>query len=150
MGIKIISKNRKARHEYEILDKYEAGMVLLGTEVKALRAVKVNLGGGWVDVREDRAVLCDVHIGHYEHGNVMNHDQKRRRPLLLSKREIKKLNQQVQEKGMAIVPLAIYFKGSYIKIEIGVGRGKNLHDKRQASKKRDADRTMRRVIKESR
>ena len=147
MGIKIISKNRKARHEYQILDKYEAGISLLGTEVKALRAAKVNLGDGWIDVREDRATLCDTHIGHYEHGNIMNHEEKRRRPLLLNKREIIKLNKLVQEKGMTIVPLAIYFKGSFIKLEIGVGRGKNQRDKRQDSKKRDAERSIRRAMK---
>lgn len=147
-GIKIISKNRKAFHEFEIGDKYEAGLSLLGTEVKALRDGRVNLNDGWVDLDAyGQAHLREVQIGHYTHGNQFNHDEKRPRQLLLNKAEIYKLMRATSEKGFSIIPLAIYFKGSWIKVEIGVGRGKKLHDKRESSKKKDASREMARHMR---
>lgn len=149
MGIKIISKNRKAFHNYEIGDKLEAGIELQGTEVKALRATKVNLGDGWVDITNNgEAILKEVHIGHYEFGNRMNHEETRPRRLLLNKREIIKLSRAVHEKGFSIVPTKIYFKGRYIKVEIGLGRGKKNFDKRESAKKKDAGREMARALKQ--
>ncbi|SMF55268.1 SsrA-binding protein SmpB [Pseudobacteriovorax antillogorgiicola] len=147
MGIKIISKNRKAFHNFEIGEKLEAGIELQGTEVKALRATKVNLGEGWVDIDSGEAILKDCHIGHYEFGNRMNHDETRPRRLLLNKRELIKLSRSVNEKGFSIVPLKIYFKGRYIKVEIGLGKGKKHFDKRESSKKKDASREMARALK---
>lgn len=150
MGIKIISKNRKAFHNFEIGDKFEAGMELLGTEVKALRAAKVNLGEGWIDItRDGEAILKDTHIGHYEFGNRMNHNETRPRRLLLNKRELAKLNRAVSEKGYSIVPLKIYFKGSYIKLEIGLGKGKKHFDKRESAKTKDANREVARALKQN-
>lgn len=148
MGIKVISKNRKAYHNYQIGDKLEAGVSLLGTEVKALRAGKVNLGEGWVDIdRHGQAWLKEAHIGHYDFGNRNNHDEQRPRRLLLHKREIARLGRAVNEKGNSIVPTMIYFKGSLIKVEVAIGKGKQLHDKREASKKKDASREIARALK---
>lgn len=148
MGIKIISKNRKAFHNFEVGDKFEAGIELVGTEVKALRAAKVNLGEGWVDItNEGEAILKEAHIGHYEFGNRMNHSETRPRRLLLHKREISKLSRAVSEKGLSVVPLKIYFKGRYIKLEIGIGRGKKHYDKRDSSKTKDANREIARAMK---
>ncbi|MFW7379381.1 MAG: SsrA-binding protein SmpB [Oligoflexus sp.] len=151
MGIKVISKNKKAFHNYEIGDSMEAGIELLGTEVKALRAAKVNLGDGWVDiVNNSEAYLREVHIGHYSHGNIMNHEERRDRRLLLHKREIHKLIRAIDEKGYSVVPLKIYFKGRYIKIEIALGKGKKSYDKRESSKKKDANREISRALKQAR
>ena len=147
MGIKVITSNRKAFHEYTISDKFEAGISLQGTEVKSAREGRVNLSAGWIDIRGDEAFLMDAQISHYSHGNRMNHEEKRKRKLLLHRREIIKLEQQIAEKGMTIVPLKMYFKGQFIKVEIGVGRGKKLHDKRQSQKKKEADRDIARAMR---
>lgn len=151
MGIKVISKNKKAFHNYEVGDSYEAGIELMGTEVKALRAAKVNLGDGWVDITDKgEAYLRDVHIGHYSHGNIMNHPETRERRLLLHKREIIKLSRAIEEKGYSVVPIKIYFKGRYIKVEVALGKGKKAYDKRESSKQKDADREMARALKQKR
>lgn len=151
MEIKGISKNRKAFHDYEITEKFEAGIALLGTEVKALRDTRVNLNDGWVDITLDgEAILKDVHIGHYTHGNRENHAEKRERKLLLKKSELAKLTRMTAEKGYSLVPLSIYFSGRYIKVEIGVGRGKKAFDKRESAKKKDANREVQRVLKNRR
>ena len=148
MGIKIIYNNKKAYHEYIISEKLEAGVCLLGTEVKSCRAGKVNLSDGWVDVDKDlEPWLVDSYIGKYTHGNVHNHEEKRRRKLLLNRKEIIKLTQRMYEKGLTVVPLKMYFKGQHIKVEIGLGKGKKLHDKRQASKEKDANREIARAMK---
>ena len=147
MSIKIISKNRKAFHNYQIGDSLEAGIVLQGTEVKALRAAKVNLQDGWVDIKNGEAFLREVHIGHYSHGNRQNHLETRSRKLLFNKREIEKLERQMAEKGLTLVPLKIYFKGRHIKVEIGLGKGKKLYDKRESSKQKDAKRQIDRAMK---
>ena len=147
MGIKVISKNRKAFHNFEIGDSYEAGIALLGTEVKALRAAKVNLTDGWIDISNGEAWLKDIHIGHYAQGNRHNHDESRNRRLLLNKKEISKLNRLISEKGYSIVPIKIYFKDSLIKVEIAIGKGKKLHDKRDAAKKKDAQKEIARAVK---
>lgn len=150
MGIKVISTNRKAFHDFEIGEKYEAGMSLLGTEVKALRLGKVNLGDGWVDITQDgEAFLREAQIGHYSHGNRQNHEEKRPRRLLLKRSELEKLARATFEKGYTVVPLSIYFKERRIKLEIGVGRGKKHYDKRESSKKKDADREIARAMRRS-
>lgn len=151
MAVKIISKNRKAFHNYEIGDAYEAGIALLGTEVKALRVNKVNLGDGWVDINANgNAVLMETHIGHYSHGNRFNHEEMRPRRLLLHRRELAKLSRAIHEKGLSIVPTKIYFKGRYVKIEIALGKGKKSYDKRQANKTKDANREIHRALKNHR
>jgi SsrA-binding protein len=148
MGIKIITDNRKAFHEYIVTDKMEAGVVLVGTEVKSIRAGKVNLTDGWVDFDENgEAWLREAHIGKYSHGNIMNHEERRPRKILLKKREIVKLTQATNEKGYTVLPLKMYFKDSFVKIEIGVGKGKKLHDKRETSKSKEANRDMARAMR---
>ena len=139
-GRKVVATNRKARHEYEILDTWEAGLVLLGTEVKALRNGRVNLGDSYGEIREGEAWLVKMHIGPYEMGNRENHDPFRRRKLLLNRREIRKIRPKVEEQGLTLVPLKIYFKKGRVKIELGLGRGKKLHDKRDAKAKKDVQR----------
>jgi len=144
-GIKIIAKNRRARHEYEIFDTWEAGLVLLGTEVKALRNGRVNLGDSYGEIREGEAWIVKMHIGPYEMGNRENHDPFRRRKMLLTRREIRKIRPKVEEQGLTLVPLKVYFKKGLVKIEIGLGRGKKLYDKRDAKAKKDLER---RIAKE--
>ncbi|MFK7874114.1 MAG: SsrA-binding protein SmpB [Oligoflexales bacterium] len=146
-GIKILVKNRKAFHEYEVGERYEAGISLQGTEVKSIRGGKINLTEGWVKITEDSAWLQQVHISPWSHGNIFNHAEQRPRRLLLKKTELRKLQIQVEQKGAAIIPLKIYLKGPWIKVEIGIGRGKKLHDKRQDSKAKDAQRDMERALK---
>ena len=137
MGIKIISKNRKAFHNFEIGDSFEAGIALLGTEVKALRAAKINMTDGWIDISDGQAWLKDTHIGHYDFGNRQNHDETRPRRLLLKKAEIARLNRSIAEKGFSVIPIKFYFKKSYIKVcfylclsQWGVGL---IHTKRLGS-----------------
>jgi len=144
-GIKIIAKNRRAFHEFEIMDTWEAGLVLLGTEVKALRNGRVNLGDSYGEIREGEAWVVKMHIGPYEMGNRENHDPFRRRKMLLSRREIRKIRPKVEEQGLTLVPLKIYFKKGLVKIEMGLGRGKKLHDKRESKAKKDVER---RIAKE--
>lgn len=149
MGIKIISQNKKAYHDYEIGESIEAGLELRGTEVKALRAGKVNLSDGWVELTDrGEAILKEIHIGHYSHGNIMNHSEKRNRRLLLHKKEIVKLTRAVNEKGLSIVPIKIYFKNSWIKIQIAQGRGKKKFDKRESLKSKDVNREISRAMKQ--
>jgi SsrA-binding protein len=148
MSIKILSTNNRAFHEYFIGDKLEAGIELTGTEVKAARTGKVNLGDGWVEITEaGEAFLRGAHISKYSHGNQMNHEETRTRRLLLNKREIAKLAEKIEEKGLTVVPLKMYFKDQYIKVEIGVAKGKKLHDKRDTAKQKDADRDIQRAMR---
>jgi SsrA-binding protein len=139
-GIKIIASNRRARHEYHILDTWEAGLVLLGTEVKALREGRVNLGDAYGEIRGGEAWVVKMHIGPYEQGNRENHEPFRRRKLLLNRREIRKILPQLEEKGLTLVPLKLYFKRGRVKLELGLGRGKKLHDKRETKAKQDVQR----------
>jgi len=141
-SIKIIGKNRRAFHEYHVLDTWEAGLVLLGTEVKALRAGRVNLGDAYGEIREGEAWLCKVHIGPYEMGNRENHEPFRRRKMLLSRREIRKIQPRIEEQGLTLIPLKIYFKRGRVKVEMGLCRGKKLHDKRQDKARKDVERRM--------
>jgi SsrA-binding protein len=147
MGIKIISNNKKAFHEYEIVEKLEAGIELKGTEVKSLRNGKVNLSDGWVSIDKGEAILKQVHISHYSHGNIHNHLETRERKLLLHQKELIKLERSISTKGLTLVPLKIYLKKGWFKLEVGLGKGKKLHDKRQSQKKKDADRQIARALK---
>jgi SsrA-binding protein len=147
MNEKIIATNRKARHEYEVLDTMEAGMVLLGTEVKALRAGKANLKDSYAVVKDSEVFLMNSHISVYSHGNYNNHDPERIRKLLLHRREIRKLIGKVKEGGLTLVPLKLYFKDGKVKIQLALARGKKLHDKRQDISKRESDRELRRIMK---
>ena len=145
--IKIIASNKRAYHEYSIGDTWEAGIALTGTEVKSLRAGKCNLSDGWVDIDGYVVTLREVHISPYSHGNIMNHADKRTRQLLLNKKEIVKIARAIDAQGMTCVPTKIYFRGQRIKVEIAVGKGKKLHDKRDAAKTRDANREMERAVR---
>lgn len=147
MGIKIIATNKKAYHEYHIDDTFEAGIVLTGTEVKSIRAGKVNLKESFCRIKDGELFINNMNISPYEHGNRENHDPTRMRKLLLHHAEIDKLIRLTEQKGMAMVPTKIYFKRNYVKLEIGVGRGKNLHDKRQTLKSKEADREMAKALK---
>lgn len=148
MSLKIIANNRKAFHEYTISDRYEAGLVLTGTEVKSARLGKVNLTDGWVDIDQNgEAILRDINIAKYSHGTYANHEETRPRKLLLSKKEIAKLAASSQIKGYTLVPLKIYFKDQYIKVEIGVAKGKHAHDKRDATREREANRDIARAMR---
>lgn len=150
MSIKLITQNRKARHEYIVLAKYEAGIVLRGTEVKALRAGKANLKDSYARVERGEVILYQLHISPYEKGSYANHHPLRPRKLLLHKSEIRKLQGSVQEKGLTLIPLKMYFKGGKAKVELALARGKKSYDKRADIAKRDAARDMERSFKEER
>ena len=147
---KVICTNKQAFFEYSIETKYESGLVLKGTEVKALREGRANLKESFARVRNNEVFLYDCHISPYSHGNQLNHDPIRTRKLLLHKREIKQLIGKVAERGYTLVPLSLYFLDGKAKLEIGLAKGKKLHDKRQSMKERDAKREMERVFKEQR
>lgn len=147
-NIKTIATNKKAYHEYFVLESFEAGISLSGTEVKSLRAGGVNLKESWCSIENGEMFIKQMHISPYDHGNIFNHDPKRDRRLLLHKREIMRLFGEVKQQGLTIVPLSVYFKGSLVKVQIGLCRGKQLHDKRAVAAKRDADRTIERALKE--
>jgi SsrA-binding protein len=139
-GIKMIANNRRARFEYEILESFEAGLVLQGTEVKALREGRVNLGDAYGEIRGNEGWIVKMHIGPYEMGNRENHEPFRRRKLLLHRREIRKMLPKLEEKGLTLVPLRLYFKEGRAKLELGLCRGKKMHDKRDAKAKQDVQR----------
>ena len=146
-GEKLIASNRKAFHDYFVLQKVEAGIALTGTEVKSLREARVNLKDSYVDFDRGEAYLVGAHISPYSHGNRENHDPERKRKLLLHRREIDRLQGQVVEKGLTVVPLRLYFKGGRVKAEIAVVRGKKLFDKRETEKRRELDREAEAAIK---
>jgi SsrA-binding protein len=137
---KLIASNKKVLHDYHVLQKLEAGIELTGTEVKSLRDKGANLKDSYVFFKSGEAFLLGAHIAPYSHGNMQNHDPERTRRLLLHTREIEKLEAQVVEKGLTVVPLRLYFKGNRVKTEIAVVRGKKLYDKRETEKRREADR----------
>lgn len=147
-GRKKIAENRKARHDFELLDFYEAGIELKGTEIKSVRNGKVQLKDSYISIRNGQALVKGMHISPYEFGNRFNHEEDRDRRLLLHKNEILKLDQQVRLKGMTLVPVSLYLTHGLCKLEIAVARGKNLHDKRETSKNRDAEREIRKAMKE--
>jgi SsrA-binding protein len=146
-GEKLIASNKKAQHDYHILQKMEAGLQLMGTEVKALRDGRANLKDAYVIFKTGEAYLFGLHISPYAHGNRENHEPERIRKLLLHRREIEKLLVQTTEKGLTVVPLRLYFKGSRVKAEIAVVKGKKEYDKRETEKKREADREAAQAMK---
>jgi len=135
--IKLLSENRTARHNYHLLDRYEAGLVLTGTEVKAAKIGKIQLKESYAEVSGGEAWLLNAHISEYSHGNIMNHDPVRKRKLLLHRGEIDKLHSVTREKGLTLIPTRLYLKNGRVKIEIAVAKGKKLHDKREALKARE-------------
>lgn len=139
---KNVASNKKAYHEYFIEDKYEAGIVLVGTEVKSIRQGKVNLKDSYVNIKDGEAYVYNLHISPYEKGNIYNVDALRPRKLLLNKREIRKLIGLVTLKGYALIPLSLYLKNGLVKMELAVAKGKKLHDKREDIAKKDAQRRM--------
>jgi SsrA-binding protein len=148
-GEKAVATNRKAFHDYFIEEKFEAGIVLQGTEVKSLRDGRVNLQDSYASVRDSEVFLHNCHISPYSHGNIMNHDPTRVRKLLLHKKEINKLMGKTQQKGLTIIPLRIYFsKRGHAKVELGLAKGKKLYDRRESIKAREAGREVERAIKE--
>ncbi len=145
--MEIVSTNKKARFNYEIIEKIEAGISLKGTEVKSVRNKNVSIAESYAQIKDNEVFLHNLHISPYEQGNRENHDPIRVRKLLLHKQEIKKLVNKIQLKGLSLVPLSIYLKKGKIKIELAVGRGKRLVDKRESMKKRAVDREIARVVK---
>jgi SsrA-binding protein len=137
-----IATNRRARHDYEILETIEAGLVLRGTEVKSLRASQVTFKDSYATIRNDEAWLLGCHINPYSHGTDANHDPERDRKLLLNRREISRLTGKIAERGLTLVPLRLYFKGGRAKLELGLARGRKLHDKRSAIREREVKREM--------
>jgi SsrA-binding protein len=145
--MKIVCQNRKAYHDYFIEETLEAGIQLLGTEVKSLREGKVNLKDSYVIIKDSELFLFNCHISPYSHGNIMNHDPLRTRKLLLHKKEIERLKGKIQQKGYTIIPLKIYFKGPYAKVEIGIAKGKKQFEKRETIKEREAKRAIEKAMK---
>jgi SsrA-binding protein len=149
-GEKLIASNKKALHDYFVVQKFEAGMVLTGTEVKSLREGRAVLKDAYVLFKDDEAYLFGAHISPYAHGNRENHDPERTRKLLLHRREIDKLRGQTVEKGVSVVPLRLYFKGGRVKVEIAIVRGKRQYDKRETEKNRELDREVAQALKSRR
>ena len=147
-GIKEISKNRKAFHEYFVLERFEAGIELAGTEVKSIRAGQVNLKDSFCTIKDSELFVRGMHISPYEHGNIFNKDPIRPRRLLMHKREIVKLNARIMQDGVALIPLSLYFKDSRVKVELGLCKGKKLHDKRDSEAERQTRRDIDRIMKE--
>ncbi|WP_298178019.1 SsrA-binding protein SmpB [Saccharomonospora sp.] len=145
-GRKVIVSNRRARHDYTIVDTYEAGVALVGTEVKSLRAGKASLADSFATVDDGEVFLRGLHIPEYSHGTWTNHEPRRTRKLLLHRREIEKLIGKTKESGFSLVPLSLYFKDGKVKVELALGKGRKAYDKRQAIAKRDAQREMARVV----
>ena len=147
MNTKLIAKNPTAYHNYTIENKLEAGIVLSGTEIKSIRRGKVNMKDCYAIIKNGEVFVVGMHISPYEHGNIFNKDPLRNRKLLLNKKEINKLIGLTKQKGYSLVPISIYFKGSFVKLELGIGKGKKLYDKRQDLAKKDAERRIQHAIK---
>ena len=148
LGVKEITSNRKAFHEYFVLERFEAGIELAGTEVKSIRAGNVNLKDAFCTIKDGELFVRGMHISPYEHGNIFNKDPVRPRRLLMHKREIVKLNARIMQDGVALIPLSLYFKDSRVKVELGLCKGKKLHDKRDSEAERQTRRDIDRIIKE--
>ena len=144
---KIISKNPTARHNYEIIDTLECGIALSGTEIKSIRNGKVNLKDSYAMIKNSELYIFNLHISPYEFGNIYNKDPLRDRKLLVNKREINKLVGLIKQKGYSLVPISMYFKGNFVKIELGIGKGKKLYDKRRDMAKKDAELKIQRAMK---
>ncbi len=149
-GLKTIVDNRKARHEYFVLESYEAGIELYGTEVKSMRAGTVNLKDSYCRVVDGEMILYGLHISPYAHGNIFNRDPLRPKRLLMHKKEILKLYGQVKQEGLALIPLSLYFKGSRVKVQLGLCKGKKLYDKRATEAEREMKRVAERAMKDRR
>lgn len=147
-SFKTIAENRKARHDYFVLESYEAGIELVGTEVKAIRQGGVNLKDSWCSIDDGELWIKGMHISPYEHGNIFNRDPMRVRKLLLHRKEINKLFGTIKQEGLTLIPLSLYFKGSRVKVQVGLCKGKKLHDKRDAMAAAAAKRDIDRAIKE--
>ena len=149
-GIKIITRNRKASHDYHLEDRYEAGLVLTGSEIKSIRANRINLQDGYVEERGGELWLVNVHISPYEQGGIYGYNEPMRaRKLLLHKREIAQIASRMRERGYTVVPTAIYLKAGRAKVEIALAKGKKMYDKRAAIAKRDSEREIRQALKDS-
>ena len=144
----IISENRKARHDYFVVETYEAGIKLKGTEIKSIRAHKVNINDSYAIIRNGKCEIINMHIAKYDHGNIFNHDETRSRELLLHKKEILKLFNKIKMEGMTLIPLSLYFNQAVVKVELGLCKGKNVRDKREALKEADAKRKVEKALKE--
>ena len=144
----LIAKNPTAYHNYDVTDKLETGIVLSGTEIKSIRSGKANLKDSYAIIRNGEVYIVGMHISPYEHGNIYNKDPLRDRKLLLNKRELLKLYSKVKVDGYSLVPISLYFKGSLVKLELGVGKGKKLYDKRQDIAKKDAERRMQKAMRQ--
>lgn len=148
MGIKIIGKNKKAFYDFQVLEKYEAGISLQGTEVKSLRAGKLKLTDTFCAITDDYQLeIHNLHISPYDFGNLSNHEPKRIRPLLMHFNEIKRLQSKIKEKGLTLIPISLYFKNSWVKVEIALCKGKKLHDKRASIKDKEMAREINRSLK---
>jgi SsrA-binding protein len=147
-GIKVVAQNKKARHDYHIEESFEVGLVLTGTEIKSIRAGKANLKESFARIHNGEVFLHNMHISHYEQGNQFNHEPLRTRKLLLSRKEISKLIGITKEKGYSLVPLRMYLKRGFAKMELALARGKKLYDKRETLKKKDAQREIERGFRE--
>ena len=148
LGVKEITSNRKAFHEYFVLERFEAGIELAGTEVKSIRAGNVNLKDAFCTIKDGELFVRGMHISPYEHGNIFNKDPVRPRRLLMHKREIVKLHARIMQDGVALIPLSLYFKDSRVKVELGLCKGKKLHDKRDSEAERQTRRDIDRIMKE--
>ena len=146
-NIKIISQNKKARHDYFIIETIEAGIELFGTEVKSIRQGKVNISDAYASITDSEVFIKGMNISPYEHGNIFNRDPLRTKRLLLHKKEIRRLYAQVKQEGLAIIPLSVYFKNGRAKLEIGLCKGKKLYDKRETAAKKDAQRAIERNLR---
>ena len=146
-GVKIAAQNRKAYHDYFVEDRYEAGIELFGTEVKSIRAGTLNLKDAWCGIKDGELFVNQMHISPYEFGNRFNHDETRDRKLLMHKQEIQKLEQSARVKGYTVVPVRIYLYKGLAKLEISLAKGKNLHDKRESQKAKDAQREIQKALK---
>jgi SsrA-binding protein len=147
-GVKVIAENRKARHNYELLDRFEAGLVLLGTEVKSAREGRVNLKDSYASVRDGELFLVQCHISPYSHAHYENHDPLRPRKLLLHRRELRRLIGKITERGLTLIPTRVYFRRGRLKVELALARGKRTHDRRAAARARDLDREVKAALKE--
>ncbi len=147
-SIKIMARNREAYHEYFVEEEMEAGIALSGTEVKSIRQGTLNMKDAWCGIKDGELLLNQMHISPYDHGNIFNRDPRRPRKLLMHRREIMRLFGKVKQDGYALIPLSVYFKGSHVKVKVGLCKGKKLYDKRQAAADRDAKRQIDRAMKE--
>ena len=147
--MKIISKNKKAMHDYFLLDKYECGVVLKGTEIKSVRAAKVSIKDAYARIKDNEIFIVNMHIAKYNHGNIFNHEETRTRKLLLHKKEIIKISNKVNQESLTLIPTLVYLEKGLCKIEISIAKGKKNYDKRQVLKEKDANRRMEKAMKES-